>query len=73
MMFKLPQIIYFYILVFLTTGGSGPSCTKVIKRVAMSNMLIAHVMGFIRTIIRLTNQVQHTLKKLDGTIAINKF
>ena len=44
-------------LVFLTTGGSGPSCTKVIKRVAAKRSdkrgeQYAHVMGFIRTRLR---------------------
>ena len=44
-------------LVFLTTGGSGPSCTKVIKRVAAKILAkrgeqYAHVMGFIKTRLR---------------------
>ncbi len=44
-------------LVFLTTGGTGPSCTKVIKRVAgkiaaKRGELYSHVMGFVRTRLR---------------------
>ena len=40
-----------------TTGGSGPSCTKVIKRLAAKisdkkGEQYAHVMGFIRTRLR---------------------
>ncbi len=41
-------------LVFLTTGGTGPSCTKVLKRIAgkiasKRGELYSHVMGFVRT------------------------
>ena len=44
-------------LVFLTTGGTGPSCTKVVKRIAgkiaaKRGELYSHVMGFVRTRLR---------------------
>ena len=44
-------------LVFLTTGGTGPSCTKVIKSIAgkisgRRGEEYSHVMGFMRTRLR---------------------
>ena len=44
-------------LVFLTTGGTGPSCTKVIKRMAgkiaaKRGESYSHVMSFVRTRLR---------------------
>ena len=44
-------------LVFLTTGGTGPSCTKVIKRMAgkiaaRKGENYSHVMDFVRTRLR---------------------
>ncbi len=44
-------------LVFLTTGGTGPSCTRVIKRIAgkiseKRGEQYSHVMGFVRTRLR---------------------
>ena len=44
-------------LVFLTTGGTGPSCSKVIKRMAgkiavKKRESYSHVMDFVRTRLR---------------------
>jgi len=44
-------------LVFLTTGGTGPSCTKVLKRIAgkiaeKKGEQYSHVIGFVRTRLR---------------------
>ncbi len=44
-------------MVFLTTGGSGPECTRVLKKVASKisqkrGEQYGHVMGFIRTKLR---------------------
>ena len=44
-------------LVFLTTGGTGPSCTKVLKRLAgkiaeKKGEQYSHVIGFVRTRLR---------------------
>ena len=42
---------------FLTTGGTGPSCTKVLKRIAgkiaeKKGEQYSHVIGFVRTRLR---------------------
>ena len=63
-------------LVFLTTGGSGPSCTKVIKRVSAKKSdkkgeQYALVIGFIRTRLRfsLLRSVLIAVRGMSGEIS----